>query len=602
MKKYLLLAVICVFRGTIFAQDCPMDMGINLYSIVNWSREMPFADLMKQSMPWVSQNQNFVPDGINAFDSGVMDSILLNSNGYPLALPQKVAGAEGPQSVVTLLVKNNGGIHPDGDYTLTFKGQGEVILVGEDVSSLVSVETNKRVYRVIVRSKGDIGLKIVSSDKNDPVRDIKVMLPGHDESDLFNKAFLDKVKQFKTVRFLNWQHINHSKEVGWDTRANINYYTLNTEKGVPLEYMVALCNRIGANIWVCIPHQADDAYVESMATMLKNDLDPALKVYLEYSNEVWNESFPQYDWVNANAPANLLSPEQRYAYFARKTFSLFTSVFQDDLTRIKRVLSGQQANPNIINRSSQAMKDQFGEDLYDAISCTGSLSFTAEQLHTMNEHTTVKDIGSYMRKNIGDVLTAAMLAHKQKAGTLGKDFVAYESSGLGSVSYASPDKKPLFADSIYAYNKDTIMSNIYKEWLEFLRDSIGLSLCCSFVLADDNEAIYGCYGHLNSIFDTKPYALAYQVISGINCRVVSTDEVEGDPEIKIYPNPVSSHLMIEGAIASYYIYDNRGVLVASSRSASQVAEVDLSYLLPGIYYIRLNNGKSALTRKIVKLE
>jgi hypothetical protein len=45
--------------------------------------------------------------------------------------------------------------------------------------------------------------------------------------------------------------------------------------------------------WFCMPHLADDDFVRQFAVLVKERLDPSLKVYVEYSNEVWNGQFKQ---------------------------------------------------------------------------------------------------------------------------------------------------------------------------------------------------------------------------------------------------------------------------------------------------------------------
>jgi hypothetical protein len=49
-----------------------------------------------------------------------------------------------------------------------------------------------------------------------------------------------------------------------------------------------------AKPWFCIPHAASDEWVTSFASLLLANLRPDLSVYIEYSNEVWNQGFPQY--------------------------------------------------------------------------------------------------------------------------------------------------------------------------------------------------------------------------------------------------------------------------------------------------------------------
>ena len=87
-------------------------------------------------------------------------------------------------------------------------------------------------------------------------------------------------------------HTNGSEIRTWDDRPKPDDATFS-KKGVALEVMIDLCNRQQADAWFCMPHLADDDYVRNFARTVKEQLDPSRKVYVEYSNEVWNSQFPQ---------------------------------------------------------------------------------------------------------------------------------------------------------------------------------------------------------------------------------------------------------------------------------------------------------------------
>lgn len=105
------------------------------------------------------------------------------------------------------------------------------------------------------------------------------------------------------IRFMDWGATNYSPLTTWSQRqlpTDNNYESYGTPdssstpitdpsvRGMAYEWMVDLCNRTMKDMWVCVPHQADDNYVTQMATVINNHLHPNLKVYLEYSNEYWN--------------------------------------------------------------------------------------------------------------------------------------------------------------------------------------------------------------------------------------------------------------------------------------------------------------------------
>lgn len=62
--------------------------------------------------------------------------------------------------------------------------------------------------------------------------------------------------------------------------------------GHPIEMMVDLCNRLRVNMWYTFPMLATDGFVTSLTALVRDTLSPGLSLYLEYSNETWNGSFP----------------------------------------------------------------------------------------------------------------------------------------------------------------------------------------------------------------------------------------------------------------------------------------------------------------------
>ncbi len=73
--------------------------------------------------------------------------------------------------------------------------------------------------------------------------------------------------------------------------------TYNGVVGMSWEYMIELANETNTDMWIDIPGPATDDYVAGLANLIKDGdtvdgvsypgLNPNLKVYLAYSNEVW---------------------------------------------------------------------------------------------------------------------------------------------------------------------------------------------------------------------------------------------------------------------------------------------------------------------------
>lgn len=95
--------------------------------------------------------------------------------------------------------------------------------------------------------------------------------------------------------------------------------------GAAWEYVVQFANTVQKDAWIHVPVDATDDYVMQLATLLKNNLDPALNLYVEYDNEVWNWGFPQSLWNLDAANAAGLNYITQYA---RRTVEV-SNIFKD---------------------------------------------------------------------------------------------------------------------------------------------------------------------------------------------------------------------------------------------------------------------------------
>ena len=100
---------------------------------------------------------------------------------------------------------------------------------------------------------------------NEPTLDASgsVVMPGFEatyQQERFHPDFLARWASLSTIRFMDWMDTNGSPVDTWESRPRIDDATW-TVRGAPLEIMIELCNRLGANPWFCMPHRADDDYV-----------------------------------------------------------------------------------------------------------------------------------------------------------------------------------------------------------------------------------------------------------------------------------------------------------------------------------------------------
>lgn len=288
-------------------------MGVNLARATYYTPAWVFADAFRLSRwserddyPWALDD----PQGLGPPP--------LSASGYPQGL-----GAE--QAVETLCLRGVGGRYPAGTWTLAFTGDGAVEL-GLDAARGRHEHDGQGQARVdfgVEPSDAGIRVRIVRSNPSDPVRDLRLWMPGV-EGQTFHPAFLESLAPFAVIRFMDWGATNGSPVVGWDDRRRPDARTQAMHgSGVAYEWMLELANATGAEPWLCVPHLADDDHVTRLARLVAERLAPGRRVWIEYSNEVWNGGFEQARDVREQARAAGEPWPTRYARRAREVFALF---------------------------------------------------------------------------------------------------------------------------------------------------------------------------------------------------------------------------------------------------------------------------------------
>jgi len=118
-------------------------------------------------------------------------------------------------------------------------------------------------------------------------------MPGAGATQTFTTQFEQALAPFRVVRFMDFLRTNDNPVRSWNERTLVGSGTQGSPKGAAYEYAIAVANQLGKHIWINVPVHADDAYVRSLATLLKARLAPGREVYVEYSNELWNFQFTQ---------------------------------------------------------------------------------------------------------------------------------------------------------------------------------------------------------------------------------------------------------------------------------------------------------------------
>lgn len=307
--------------------------GINLSGPADWNTEQAFVDVFRLSRRWISQRKGA------AWGKG--PPLDLDEHGWVKQL-EPDCWAETPLCTI------DGGHYPGGDYTVFYDGEGVLEAAG---SARITATEAGRYTLQVVPAKGPIWLRLKETTPANPLRNIRVILPGFADTfreQVFRPDFLKRWKDMHVIRFMDWMHTNGSKVATWSDRPKTTDASW-TSGGIPLEVMVDLCNRMKIAPWFCMPHLADDDYVRRFAQQVAATLSEDLPVYIEYSNEVWNGQFAQQRYAgNQGLQLGLAEKQWEAAWFftARRSveiFSLWEGAF-GETERLVRILPSQAAN------------------------------------------------------------------------------------------------------------------------------------------------------------------------------------------------------------------------------------------------------------------
>lgn len=315
---------------------------VNPDPVVSSSTTHPFVDVLKSSGTWIS---NLTSGGWN--NGGPLD---LDQNGYVRSLN---AGQK-----ATLGIFNNVSTYPQGEYVVLWEGEGTFI-VDLGSATQVSYQPGRMVVQTIP-GRTNVWISITSVNPLNYPRNIRMIAPGFElthETQRYNPDYLDFIAPFAGFRFMDWGMTNKTQVATWATRRTPAYYNQaaypETLGGVAWEHMIELLNETGKPGWVCIPHRADDDYVANMAELFRDTLDPDILLYLEYSNECWNNLFPQAAYCAEQAdlrgiPGSSSFTRQLRFYSERSVecFDIWKDVYGATALaqRVVRVLGAQGAN------------------------------------------------------------------------------------------------------------------------------------------------------------------------------------------------------------------------------------------------------------------
>ncbi len=328
-------------EAAVFTKITNPALSLGLAGVNDWSVQQPFLDVMKTARPWVGH----LPGQWGGWEEAELRAAgALDPQGWPIRIPDQITGIA--TLVLTDLPADTGGV--TGRYLLLHDGKGELRIGGRATNV---VQEPGRASFDYTPGPGGVELTLTETDAADPLRHIRILREEREAAlgagEIFNPDWLARIEGVRGLRFMDWLATNNSPVFTVADRPRPDDYSW-ARRGVPVEVIVALANRLRAEPWINIPHGADDALVREMADVVARDLDPGLRVWLEYSNEVWNWQFGQAQWAEDQAMARWnqqYSWLQFYGMRAAEIMAVWTEVLGSG--RLVRVVATQTGNKGV---------------------------------------------------------------------------------------------------------------------------------------------------------------------------------------------------------------------------------------------------------------
>ncbi len=598
MKRISILLTVMISYGVYGQISKPI--GINIAAVNDYSTELSFTDAFKQCRKWISSNSA----GGGAWDTQI--NVPLQAEGYPAEIPYN-DGIHPPQLVKTLMLWDIGTAVPQGKYRLIVSGNGQVRLSNGATGTFNSpIDT-------LVQVTGQVILEITQSDAANPIDNIQFIYPDYVntyQTQTFTNEFLNFLDDFQVIRFMDFTNTNGSSIVNWSDRTTPGYYSQAKSGGAAWEYVIELANTTQKDIWINIPHKANDNFIRQLAMLLQNNLHPGIKIYLEYSNEVWNSAFSQHNDC-AGFAKNLgytgQTWERAWKYTAKRSadvFKIFEDVFTND-QRLVKIIPSQAVNswltnqlvtffkdpfynPNQVTANAIAIAPYFGHDVANNI-------VTNNQVNTI----TVPQIVQNLQTSLAEAYQG-MIDNKAVANTHNLSLICYE-GGQHLVATGNNTNNNALTTKLIAANHDAALQNLYCDYFDYWYTQVG-GLFCHFS-SHGSYSKYGSWGVKENYQDVNnPKYVALQ-----NCvfktNTTSVDDMPAENDLlSIYPNPVNEYVIVSGknknSTFEYGLFDFSGKKISSGTSKFG-EKLFLPKLVSGLYMMVIQNGGYIETKKII---
>ena len=471
-------------------------LGTNMADNVYYNPARPFTNQARLIAHYVVGDSSTF-----TWDTG--GTVQTNSNGFPINFTAPV--------VCNTVLDMYAG-HPNGTWTLTWDGPANAMTVDSATNSsnscVFTKTTGYQRFVVRFRAGGVTAVRCYHSSDN--------------QSDVFTPAFIDKCKNFKILRLMNWCNPNYVWTPDWATRTTpasysqarksatvVGYAEAQQQGGMAWEYVAQLANAADRDIWVCIHHLSTDSYVEQVAKFLHANINPGRRVYVEFSNETWNSQFPVHAYCQAMAPEGDPDILRRGYIYAMDRGAAIGRIFKNNMPgRVVKTVWGVQSAGGTgfltysvawIKAATMDEIDVFSPAPYfgNYAASTNALRDAIHNAWLTSQSAAVNEVFSQINTHLAasDGPYQQMTDWKTMANLYGKQLIAYEGGqhlmirGVDQNSYATS-----VGQAFILANRDPRMATLYTNYLNEWHTRTGGDIMCHYTDVYDPQQKFGSWG------------------------------------------------------------------------------------------------------------
>eukprot|EP00899_Mesostigma_viride_P001814 jgi/Mesvir1/11633/Mv00035-RA.3 len=497
----------CSVGGGVRPNSCSGGVGMNIGGLSDWSTQWTFVDIFRTSREWIAQE-------VRPYGPWSIDAPLdIGEEGYPRSLALNVQAG-------SMMIRDLQAHFPGGWFNVFYDGDGVLDCSMTDVKEVRRMRPGH--LRVLAYPSttfnNGIFLTIVRSNPGDPIRNIRVVMPGFEDvydEQPFHPWLVQSLQQYSVLRFMDWMATNARDQPSrWAQRPTFNgTRTFAGDIGAPVEAMVLLSNMIGAAPWFTFPHKADEEYLRSFATLVRDTLRPDVDVYLEYSNEVWHTGFPggqyaQEEGLRLNlGPQGAASPagaanEARLCYLSERTkqiAEIWRDVFGADTRSRLHVVLAAQTVWTLTSEIALSCRDAYKYVDHLGLGPYFGGSWLTEGVASQVRNLTYL-MEDYLPDSIDGYPAYRLNEHAQIAARYNVSLVAYE-AGQHMVGDGSSTDMAILA------NRDPRMRGLYMRYYSMLR-SLNFTLSVAYSSCG-LPSKYGSWGLIETMDQERSEAPKY---------------------------------------------------------------------------------------------